>query len=261
MEILQDKFPETKVGLDKFAKVQDELDLHLDRDILQSFSGENVSVTLPRADQGQDSVFALKCTNPDRIRELLHRLVDNLNKFPALATQQINLAEIESLSGFETLNVAMLAAFNVKPVIGFSEGWMMIGSNPECVQKILDARAGKTPTIDGSKHFERFHLPVKGTVDSLSFTDLEKNIHHVADMIRKIGGVAPMFLAMAGANANAEEMKPLIEALAILPSVASVVEKFDFYQANLTVVQAGPLPNSYMKQSVTLIRPPLVASK
>ncbi|MDZ4656451.1 MAG: hypothetical protein SH868_02605 [Bythopirellula sp.] len=261
MEILQTKFPETKQGLEKFAKAQEDLDLHLDRDILQSFSGESVSVTLPRADQGQDTVFALKCTNPDRIRELLHRFVDNLQKFPALETQQINLAEIESLAGFETLNVAMLAAFNVKPVIGFNEGWMMIGSNPACVQKILDARAGKTPTIDGAEHFERFHLPVEGAVDSLSFTDLEKSIHHVADMIRKVGGIAPMFLAMAGANANAEEMKPLIEALAILPSVANVVEKFDFYQANLTVIQAGPLPDSYLKQSVTLIRPPLVATK
>ncbi len=261
MEILETKYPETKEGLDKFAKAQEELDLHLDRDILQSFSGESVSVTLPRADQGQDTVFALKCTNPDRIRELLHRLVENLNKFPALETQQISLTEIETLAGFETLNVAMLAAFNVKPVIGFSEGWLMIGSNPECVQKILDTRSGKTPTIDGAEHFERFNLPVGGAVDSLSFTDLEKSIHYGADMIRKFGGVAPMFLAMAGANANAEEMKPVIEALAILPSVANVVEKFDFYQAKLTIVQAGPLPNSYLKQSVTLIRPPLAATK
>jgi hypothetical protein len=137
----------------------------------------------------------------------------------------------------------------------------MIGSNPECVQKILDARAGKTATIDSSEHFARFHLPVKGAVDSLSYTDLEKTVHHVADAIRKVGGVAPMVLAMAGANDNAEELKPVVEALALLPSVANVVEKFDYYQANLTVIQAGPLPNSYLKQSVTLIRPPVVSTK
>ncbi len=260
MEILQTKFPESQNALDKFAKAQDELDLHLDRDFLQSFSGECVSVTLPRADQGQDSVIALKCSNPDRIRELLHRLVDNLNKIPALASQQISLVEADSLAGFETLNVATLAAFNVKPVIGFSDGWMMMGSNTECLQKVLDTRAGKSPTIDSSEHFERFNLPVKGAVDSLSFTDLEKSTRHVADMIRKVGGVAPMFLAMAGANANAEEMKPVVEALGILPNIANVVEKFGFYQAKLTVVQEGPLPDSYLKQSVTLIRPPVAAA-
>jgi hypothetical protein len=168
---------------------------------------------------------------------------------------------VESLPEFETLNVPMLVAFNVKPIIGFHDGWMMVGSNPECVQKILDARAGKTVTIDSSEHFERFHLAIEGPVDSLAFTDLEKGIHHAADMIRKVGGIAPMFLAMAGANANAEEIKPIVEALALLPSIAKVVEKFDYYQANLIVVQAGPLPDSYLKQSVTLIRPPVTTSK
>lgn len=261
MEILQTKFPESKDALAKFEKVQADLNLYLDRDILQSFSGESVSVTLPRADEGQDSVFALKCSNPDRIRELLDRLVDNLNKLPPLQAQQISLATVESLPEFETLNVPMLVAFNVKPVIGFHDGWMMVGSNPECVQKILDARAGKTATIDSSEHFERFHLAIEGPVDSLAFTDLEQGIHHAADMIRKVGGIAPMCLAMAGANANAEEIKPIVEALALLPSIANVVEKFDYYQANLMVVQAGPLPNSYLKQSVTLIRPPVKISK
>jgi hypothetical protein len=257
MEILTTKYAaETKDALAKFDEVQNNLDLYLDRDILQSFSGETVSITLPGASEGQDSFVAVKCTNPDRIRELLHRLVDNLNKLPALQAQQINLASVEGLDGFETLNVATLAAFNVKPVIGFHDGWMMIGSNPASIQKVLDARAGKIDTIDGSADFERFHLPVEGPVASLGFTDIEKTIHHTADAIRKVGGIAPMILAMAGANANAEELKPVFEAVAILPSIAKVVEKFDYYQASLTVIQDGPLPDSYLKKSVTLIRPP-----
>jgi hypothetical protein len=258
MQILNTKYAEeTKDALAKFEQAQKDLDLYLDRDIFQSFSGELVSVTLPGAKEGQDSFVAVKCSNSDRIHALLHRLVDNLSKLPALQAQQINLATVEGLDGFESLNVATLAAFNVKPVIGFRDGWMMIGSNPACIQKVLDARAGKTPTIDGSAHFERFHLPVKGPVGSLSFTDLEKSIHNTADMIRKVGGIAPMILAMAGANANAEELKPAFEAIAILPSIAKMVEKFDFYQAKLTLVQAGPLPDTYLKQSVTLIRPPV----
>jgi hypothetical protein len=257
MEILNTKYAEeTREGLAKFEQAQKDLDLYLDRDILQSFSGEIVSITLPAAGEGQDSFLAVKCSNSDRIRALLHRLVDNLNKLPALQAQQINLTSAADLAGFESLNVATLAAFNMKPVIGFHDGWMMIGSNPACIQKVLDARAGKIPTIDVSTHFERFHLPVKGPVGSLGFTDIEKSLHNAADMIRKVGGIAPMFLAMVGANANAEDLKPAFEAIAILPSVAKVIEKFDFYQANLSVVQPGPLPDSYLKQSVTLIRPP-----
>lgn len=255
MDILRTKFPETVPHLDQFETMQQQFQLHLDGDILQSFSGESVSVTLPREDKGQDTVFALKCSNPDRIRELLHRLVDNLQKIPALESQQIKFASVENLEGFETLEVATLGAFNVKPVIGFNDGWMMIGSNPECLQKVMDARAGKVPTIAGSDHFERFHLDVEGAVDSLSFTDLKASVRQVAQMIRQVGAIAPMFIAMAGGNAASEEMKPVMEALAILPSIAKVVEKFDYYEAKLAVVQTGPLPNTYMKQSVTLIRP------
>lgn len=255
MNILRTKFPETVPHLDQFEAMQEQFQLHLDRDILQSFSGESVSITLPREDKGQDTVFALKCSNPDRIRELLHRLVDNLKKIPALESQQIKFTTVENLEGFETLEVATLAAFNVKPVIGFNEGWLMIGSNPECLQKVMDARAGKVPTIVGSDHFERFHLNVEGPVDSLSFTDLQASIRQAAEMIRQVGAIAPMFIAMAGGNAGSEEMKPVMEALAILPSIAKVVEKFDYYEAKLAVVQTGPLPNTYMKQSVTLIRP------
>jgi hypothetical protein len=254
MNILRTKFPETVPHLDQFEATQEQFQLHLDRDILQSFSGESVSVALPREDKGQDTVFALKCDNPDRIRELLHRLVDNLKKIPALESQQIKFTSVEGLEGFESLEFATLGAFNVKPVIGFNDGWFMIGSNPECLQKVIDARAGKVPTIAGSDHFERFHLDIEGAVDSLSYTDLKASIKSVAQMIRQVGAIAPMFIAMAGGNANAEEMKPVMEALAILPSIAKVVEKFDYYEAKLAVVQAGPLPNSYLKQSVTLIR-------
>jgi hypothetical protein len=254
MNILRTKFPETVPHLDQFEAMQEQFQLHLDRDILQSFSGESVSVALPREDKGQDTVFALKCSNPDRIHELLHRLVDNLKKIPALESQQIKFASVEGLEGFETLEVATLGAFNVNPVIGFNDGWFMIGSNPECLQKVIDARAGKVPTIAGSDHFERFHLDIEGAVDSLSYTDLKASIKSVAQMIRQVGAIAPMFIAMAGGNANAEEMKPVMEALAILPSIAKVIEKFDYYEAKLAVVQAGPLPNSYLKQSVTLIR-------
>jgi hypothetical protein len=254
MSILRTKFPETIPHLDQFEAMQQQVDFHFDRDILQSFSGESVSLSLPREDKGQDTVMALKCSNPDRIRELLHRLVDNLQKIPALESQQIKFTTVESLEEFETLEVATLAAFNVKPVIGFNDGWMMIGSNPECLQKVIDARSGKVPTIAGSDHFERFHLDIEGPVDSLSFTDLKASIKNVAQIIRQVGAIAPMFIAMAGGNAASEEMKPVMEALAILPSLAKVIEKFDYYEAKLAVVQAGPLPNTYLKQSVTLIR-------
>jgi len=38
--------------------------------------------------------------------------------------------------------------------------------------------------------------------------------------------------------------------------VANVVEKFDFLEAKLSVVQPGDAPDMYQKSSVILVRPP-----
>ena len=131
----------------------------------------------------------------------------------------------------------------------------MIGSNPEAVQRVLDVRTGKSPSITTSEHFQKFGLEIEGPVSSLSYSNISENIHHAAQVIRQVGAIAPMFLAMAGAEANPEDLKPVQEVLALLPSVAKVVEKFDFMEESLSVTQPGEAPRTYVREGVMLIRP------
>ena len=71
MTILKEDVPESADGLEQFERSRQQLDVHLDADILQAFSGEHVSVAMPAANGGQpESVIALRCTKPDRIKEL-----------------------------------------------------------------------------------------------------------------------------------------------------------------------------------------------
>ena len=65
-----------------------------------------------------------------------------------------------------------------------------------------------------------------------------------------------MFLGMAGAHTNPEQIKPVQEVLALLPSVAKIVAKFDYLQATMSVAQAGDQPGTFQTRSVTIIRPP-----
>lgn len=259
-QLLREKVPQAQAKLDEFERVQQDFDVHLDRDILQSFSGECVSVTLPSLDpatpNGHESVSALRCHNSKRIGELLHRLVDSLNRIPAVQAQQLQLEPCEDLPGFERLNALIFAMFNVQPVIGFDDGWMVLGSSPGAVKRVLDVRANRGETIDASENFRRFKLEIDGPVKSLSYADLANHTRHAAQVIRQVGVFAPAVLGMVGAQANAEDLKPVQELLALLPSVANVVEKFDFLEAQLSVEQAGDLPYSYVRHSVTLVRPP-----
>ncbi len=263
-ELLREKLPETHAGFAKFEQVQEQFGVHLDRDILQSFSGECVSITLPSSDaakpNGHESVTALRCSNPERIGELLHRLVDGLNTIPAVQAQQLGLESCDDLPHFERLNALVFAMFNVKPVIGFHDGWMVLGSSEAAVEHVLDARDNRVETIDASEDFQRFDLEIDGPVRSLSYADLAENTRHAAQAVRQVGMIAPAIIGMVGAKGNPEDLKPVQELLGLLPSLANVVEKFDFLEARLTVEQPGDSPDTYVRHSVTLVRPPAETS-
>jgi hypothetical protein len=260
MKEIPSMFPEAQEGFDQFEAMQEQFGVHLDRDILQAFSGESVSVAFPAETSsqlgGDDSVFACRCQKPERIRELLHELMDRLQEIPAVRAQQIQLSECEELEGFEELSVPMLAMFGAKPVIGFHDGWMIVGSNPSAAKKLIQTRAGEAPAIDASDTFAKFHLEIDGPVDSLSYSNLAEQTRQTAQFIRQIGVMAPMILGIVGAQADSDELAVVQECLALLPSVAKVVEKFDYLEAKLSVTQSGDTPDTYVTRTVTLVRPP-----
>ncbi|MAT71247.1 MAG: hypothetical protein CMJ58_17185 [Planctomycetaceae bacterium] len=258
-EFVEREFPEAQEGLDKFAAIQDQIGVHLDEDILQSFSGESVSVSFPSGDDAAAetlSVTAMKCSNPDKIRELLHRAVDNLKEIPFLQAQQLDLVDAEGLEGFEELKMAAFAMAKAQPVIGFDDGWMIIGSKPAAVEKFLAVRRGEAENIASAESFERFNLGVDGPVAQVSYTDIGAGIRKAADVIDQVAAMAPMFLGMAAQQAGPEQLKPVQELIGLLPSIAKVVRKCDFVEQKLTITREGPIPNSYLRESVTLVRAP-----
>lgn len=253
-------FPEARSAIDTFEQRQTEWGIHLDKDILQAFSGECVTVALPATSSttvgGQDKVIALRCHNWERIHELIDRLVEGLSQSPYAQSQQLKLVPCDDLAGFETLSANLLEALGARPVIGFRDGWMMVASNASAAKEVLRTRAGDAPSIDSTKEFQRFGLEVSGPVYAIRYTDLAASTRRAAQLIRQAAVAAPMIAGIAGAKAGPERIKPLQDALALLPAIANVVEKFDFLEARLNLVQEGDAAGSYVKRSAILIRPP-----
>lgn len=260
VEVLEERVPEAQPLLEKFQQVQSDLGVNLDEDILQAFSGEFVSVSVPAGDPSagakSGSVIALRCRNPERIGELLDGLAEHLQEVPALKAQQIKLVESEGLEGFRELSVLALAPFGVRPVIGFHDGWMILGSNAQAVERVLDTRAGKGETIADTEAFKQFNLEVEGPVRSIGYRNLAGSTRGIADFLNRVGFMAPAILGMAGAQADPEKLKPVQEVLALLPSVAKILRKFDFLEAKLSVTKAGDEPGTFTRRSVTVVRPP-----
>jgi len=262
IKLVRDVFPESQQAFEKFDAIQQQVGVNLDRDILQSFSGEAVSVTLPVTKDGSsrhDSVTALKCSNPDKIRELMARGIEALNRLPAVQMQQLKLEDCSDLPGFQKLSAAFLQMFSVQPVIGFKDGWMFIGTSQQAIEKLLAVRAGKAESFGNTPAFavfEKIGLAPNAPAYSVSYADVGAQVRQAADMLNQVGATLPMFLSMAAANAKPEELKPVQEAIGLLPSISKVVRKFDFFGHSLGIVHKGPVPNTYVRESVTEVRMP-----
>jgi hypothetical protein len=261
LSYVRDEFPESHKGLDHWAEIQEKVGVNLDEDILQNFSGEVVSITLPPAgDSGSKNdqqVTALKCKDPDKIKELLNRAVEHLNKNPGVKAQNLSLSDVDDLEGFQEIRANFFAMAGVQPVIGFKDGWMILASTKDAAKKFVDVRSGDAEGLDKAKIAKKFDLKAEGEVYAVSYSDVGAGVRRFADGIDYVGRMAPFFLSMASAQgAKAEDMKPINEALGLLPSIAKVVRKFDFFEDRLKITYEGPEDNTFMQESVTLIRQP-----
>jgi hypothetical protein len=256
--ILKEDVPESAELLAQFEAFQEQYDLHLDADILQGFGGEHVAIAVQAAGGGPAArVLALRCSQPDRIRELSHRALAAVQRseFPPVKALHLQLGECRELEGFEELSAPPLGMFSMRPVIGCRDGWMWIGWNAAAVKKVLDTKAGNCRSIEGTDAFQRLKLDVSGPVDSIAYADTAQQTRNIAKALGQIGFIVPMLMSMSGASASRTDLQPVQEFLAVLPDVARIVGKFDFLEAEATVVQSGAEPDIYRKRSVTVVRP------
>jgi hypothetical protein len=254
LEFVRSEFPEAKEPLDEWDALQERVGVNLDEDILQSFTGENVSVTFA---DGQE-VVALRCTNESKIRGLLDRAIEGLQQIPQIAAQEIDLVESDdaALEGFQELKAGLLAMTPAKPVIGFRDGWMFIATSPDAAKRILAVRAGDAPSIAGAESLKRFDLKVDGEVSAVSYTDVGAGVRAFADAIDQVAAVAPLALAAPMADASTEDRKMVSDILGLMPSIAKVIRKFDFFEQRLSITREGPVEGTYLREGVQLIRQP-----
>jgi len=264
MKELPSMVPEAQPGLDEFAAMQDQFDLHLREDLLEPFTGEMVSINFPGpptpfGGRGSMGVLMLRCSNPDRIQELIHRGMNALNEIPQVQAQGISLKEVPELEGFEEIKANAMAMTGARPVFGFRDGWMIVGSTPDAVNKALATQSSDAAKWSDTDRFKEFGLTIEGPVHSISYTNTGENIRAFAQGLQQAGIFAPMMLQMANAqnkNGQGPDLSIVQDVLGLLPSVAKVIAKLDFQDATMTVSQPGSEAGTYTRQTVTLIKVP-----
>ncbi|RIK76213.1 MAG: hypothetical protein DCC67_14240 [Planctomycetota bacterium] len=257
MSLVENEFPEAQEGLERFAEWQEKIDVHLDEDILQNISGECVSVTVPVGEAGAakpQTVVAWRVNDADRLRELIARAFEALDRIPVVQAQGVAIGDDEDLDGFQQIRANIFAAIGVKPVVGFRDDWMIVSSHVDAARKVLDARSGEAETIDPEKTLAEFGIEATGETYMVAYSDVGAGIRKAADFVDQIGTWALVFGGAALANAPEKDAQTVREALSLLPSIAKVIRKLDFYEDRLSIIQEGPEENTYRRDTVTNIR-------
>ncbi len=267
MKEIPTRFPEAAPALDQFSDFQNQHDVHLRDDILQSFTGEYVSISLPGPvtmfGKQSDTVLMLRCTQPDHVQELVHRGINALAEIPAVAQQGLSMKDVPGLDGFQQIDSGAFAIAQIAPVIGFHDGWMILASKASAVESVLATKKGEAASWAEGDRFKEFGLSIEGPVQSISFTNTGENTRAMSQTMQMLGTMAPMMLGAAQADASDNQAKAIQigqQVLGLLPSIGRIIGKLDFYDATMDVCEPGPVPNSYIRSNVTLISAPAPAS-
>jgi hypothetical protein len=259
-------FPESDEFFTKAEAIQDEYDVHLDEDILQGFGGESVSVTMPGPmtpfGPSAKSVTMLRCTKPERITELINRGLDALTSNPQVQRQGVQVTPSAAIDGFQQISASFFMMMGgMTPTFGMQDGWLVMGTHADAIQSVLVTQGGESDTFAQTERFTQFGMEVPDEVHSISYSNIGETIRQISNGMQQAGAMLPMFMAMAGDPQAARELEPVKDVLSLLPTIGRIVGKFDFIDSRLSVSLAGPEEDSWIRHTVTTIRPPASASR
>ena len=188
-----------------------------------------------------------------KAREVIDRLVAMVE--PMLVSQNGSIvpAEIEGAEGFKTIVHPMLAMLPIgKPTIGVKDGWLFLGSSPEMILKTTEVAAGKLENFSKNERFLKEGILPKGSVTSLSFTDLTKlgeELGSVLQMVPIIGMMAPDLM----------KDPKMQSVLSMVGKAGRVVRKLDFFQSSASRTTFDG--TAFVTKSIVTYREPPVPTK
>ncbi|UCF34820.1 MAG: hypothetical protein JSV78_05840 [Phycisphaerales bacterium] len=214
------------------------------RDVFSWWSGEMISVSMPPAVAtpmgGPDSVLMIRVKDGQLASQKIDAGLNWITNALLGAGQQgliMMPAGTVEAPGFKEVTHLMVMMMMIKPVIGVTDEWLVIGSSSAAVNTCLSVAAGKAPAVLENERFKQEGLIPKGPVNSVSFTDLSNlggEMAQVVNMISMVGGIVTA--AIPPNDPEAQEIKPvLMKAFSILSKLGPVFMKLDFFSSEASM--------------------------
>lgn len=253
LKFIEEDVPEGQDLLAKWNDLQDEIDFHVERDLLSWIGTEFISITMPPAVPslfgGSDTVMLVRVRDVEKARQTVDRGVAALSSFLAGTSQSLTTqpAASQDLHGFKTL-IHPAAMMFIRPVYGFSDQYLIVATSEKAILRCLKTARGEHQSIRANKRFAKEGILPKGAVNSISFTDKSRMGQELAQalgMLGMFGGFVPTN------NDSARVIRPI---LVMAQKLAPVVAKLNFYKSQACVSTFDG--KIYRSQTVTHYKEP-----
>jgi hypothetical protein len=259
LDVLAHDVPDGEAALATWQEIQDKIGFHVQEDFLDWFSGESISVTLPRANPTPFSYTDSAILFRVKDAELAARKMDaGIARLGGIIKQYANMDLLNepatgvNAPGFRSVTFPPLAIF-VRPVVGVHETWLVAGTSVEAVNGCLAVGAGEAPNILASERFRREGILRDEPVSSASFTDLSNLQQQLAGVFATMG----MFGGIATKMAREKEgpKTEVVQSLmSMLQRLGPVVAQIDFYSSTATYATFDGL--AWKMEALTTYRAP-----
>lgn len=271
IEFIRDDIPEGAGYITKWNEWLAKVNFDPKRDVFSWLSGETISITMPpavvSAMGGPDSVSFIRVKDAELAKQKIDTAIAFLNRkmkdLPPEAQAQsmgmmapINFTPATGVSaeGFKELQHPMLMMMGLRPVMGFTDNWLVFGNSAAAVNKCLAVASGEAESIRSNERFREEGLIPDGPCKSVTFTDTSNLGQELAAAVGGIGMMGPMIVGMMPDEKELREIKPiLMKSFGILAKLSPVLQQIDFYssEASLTTIEG----NEMWTKSVVTYKP------
>lgn len=226
LTFVRDEIPHGAEHLQEWDKVQAEIGLNVETDLLGWIEGAMSTFTVPGRTPYSpgEFVWMVRVRDEAKAREMLGRAWELVEAPLAANSGAITDADVPGTEGFRSIVHPMLGLVGMSaPTIGVHDGWLMLGSSPKVLTSAIEVAAGKAENFSKNERFIAEGLKPQDNVLSLSFSDLTQLGEQISAGLNMLG-----MLGMMPEVAREPALQSLI---AMAGKVATIAKKLDFFQS------------------------------
>jgi hypothetical protein len=261
------KIPGAEQMLARWDEIQKSvLGMNVHDDLLAKISGETISVTFPAATPspfggGDASVMMMRVRDTEALADRVEGWMKNVAEMASERGFPLTIQSTDVVEGgrFHKIQFAMMPF--VQPVLGFHGDQFVFGTDAAAIQKVAAVADRPEDTILRNPRFMAVGLLPYSEVSAISYKNLEKSYQAMAQTLQGIGMAMTMMSGMLAAQMpkdgpNEQIMKIVTKVTEMLPKLAPVVAKIDFYRDSVSFTYFDAKAKASVTRSATTIRPP-----